>query len=423
MKRSRHWRRRCMGGWAVLVLVVALVGVLAGCDDQPSPAQSPSFASGTGVPLSPGAAAAWTRVEVGAAETVHRSAQRLSLPYREYRRSGSWRVPDLTDCTAALMKNAGEHQQLWLMDLSSGKTRQIFARATTTNRGFWIGTVHLSDSWLAWEEVGPGDDLVEPVDWRLYAASLHHASLTIGKPQLIASASNTEATRPLFDVSGSNLGWVSTARSSSGTATHSQLTVRDLASGQRRVLYRSRGVLATVNFRGSQVVVGEIPHLNMPNTRFAVLDLGSGKRVAGFDVANEHAVSHWPAWRDGWLGWAPFPSADATYPLLYLRNPSGRVYTDSGFAVDPCFVGPYLFFQASRRGAPWQGTTVEVLALRLSDMTSFVLEQGNQDQGDWWCGTVGSPELKQTYIAYLDRAYMAEKQSDKVTIIRVYDVR
>ena len=134
---------------------------------------------------SPSASAAdgsWTHVQSAHAAAFSHSAARLTLPFREYRRPGSWRVPDLTDHTAALMRNAGEHQQLWLMDLSNGRTRQVFARATDARPGFWIGSVHLSDGWLAWEEVGPGDDLAESVDWKLYAAPLERASLAAGKP-------------------------------------------------------------------------------------------------------------------------------------------------------------------------------------------------------------------------------------------------
>ena len=321
------------------------------------------------------------------------------------------------------MKNAGEQEQLWLMDVASGRSRQILARATNADAGFWIGTVHLSDSWLAWEEVGPGDDLVEAVDWKLYAAPLRRPSLKIGQPVLVASAANTEAARPMFDLLGSRLVWITTAWTSSGSAGSSRLTMRDLASDRQRVLLRSGGLLNTVNIMGDRAIVGETRRQEASRARFAVLDLERRQPVAGFDVASEHSLAHWPAWRDGWLAWAPFPAEEATYPLLYLRDPSGRVFAEGGSAVDPCFVGPYLFYQASRQGPAGGGTTVEVRALRLSDMMSFVLESGDPDQGDWWSGTVGAPALKRTYVACLDRTLMAEKQSDRVTVIRVYAVR
>lgn len=413
---------RCGGARAALLPLFVLVGVILGCGDRLAPGSSPS-SSRPGAPPASAAATAWKTVEVGAAEAVRRSPQRLSLPYREYRRSGSWRVPDLTDRTAALMRNAGEHEQLWLMDVASGRTRRILARATNADAGFWIGTVHLSDSWLAWEEVGPGDDLVEAVDWKLYATPLRRPSLKVGQPVLVASGASAETARPLFDLLGSRLAWITTARTSSGSGGSSRLTMRDLVSDRQRVLLRSGGLLNTVNIMRDRAIVGETRRQEASRSRFSVLDFERRQPAVGFDVASEHSLAHWPAWRDGWLAWAPFPAEETTYPLLYLRDPSGRVFTEGGPAVDPCFVGPYLFYQTSRRGPAGRATTVEVRALRLSDMMSFVLESGDPDQGDWWSGIVGAPALKRTYVACLDRTLTAEKQSDRVTIIRVYAVR
>ena len=320
-------------GFIVVLLALTAVAGAAGCGART--AASPSPATPLSSPSASTADGSWTHVQSAHATAFTHSAERLTLPFRDFRRPGSWRVPDLTDHTAVLMKNAGEHQQLWLMDLSNGQTRQVFARATDARPGFWIGSVHISDGWLAWEEVGPGDDLAEPVDWKLYAAQLGRASLTAGKPMLIASASNAEATRPLFDISGSRLAWVSTAWASPGTAARSQLTVRDLASGRRLVSYRSQGVLDTVNLRGDQAIVGETPQSGARAARFKVLDLSGGDLLAGFEVRSEYSLSHWPAWRDGWLAWTPFPTRDATYPWLYVRDPSGHIYTEGGLAVDP----------------------------------------------------------------------------------------
>jgi hypothetical protein len=407
-------------GFLALLLAMTAVAGAAGCGE--TTAASPSPATLLSSPSASAVGGSWARVQSAHATAFSHSAEPFTLPFREYRRPGSWRVPDLTDRTAVLMRNVGENQELWLMDLSNGRTRQIFARATDARPGFWIGSVHLSDGWLVWEEVGRGDDLAESVDWKLYAAPLDRDPLTAGKPLLVASASNTEASRPLFDVSGSRLAWVSTAWASQGTAARSQLTVRDLASGRRLVSYRPQGVLDTVNLRGDQAIVGETPQLGARATLLKVLDLASGDLAAGFEVESEHSLSHWPAWREGWLAWAPFPAREATYPYLYMRDPSGHISTEGGSAVDPCFVGPYLFYQTRRPGRPYEGDTAEVRALRLRDMTSLVLESGKPDDNDWWHGVVGAPDLSRTYVTYLDRALFAEKDSDRYTIIRVYRV-
>ena len=113
-----------------------------------------------------------------------------------------------------------------------------------------------------------------------------------------------------------------------------------------------------------------------------------------------------------------------TYPWLYVRDPSGRIYTEGGLAVDPCFVGPYLFYQATHHGRPYEGDTVEVRALPAPRPGPvWCSNQGKPGDNEWWHGVVGAPRAShRTYVAYLDRALFAEKDSEKHTIIRVYRV-
>lgn len=324
---KRHLRssaERVAGLLVVLFSLVAAVGTAA-CGSSTAP---PSSAAPSSSP-SAAPAAAVERLDTEGAKMFSRSAERLELPYREYRCAGSLSLADATDRVAAFERNVPEGSELVLMDATTGRTRCALARATYRGSpGYWIGGVRLSDGWIAWEEVGPGDDLIEQVPWRLYAARLDRASLVVGKPRLVASALNTEGKRPLFDLSGSRLAWVTTAWAKGGKAASSRLTVFDLISRQRRVLYRSYGVLETVGCRRGEVIVSEVLQQDSPASRFTVLDIDTGRRLAAFDAGNEHPLSHWPAWRDGWLAWAPFPSAEATFPLLYLRDGEGRVFSE-----------------------------------------------------------------------------------------------
>ena len=65
-----------------------------------------------------------------------------------------------------------------------------------------------------------------------------------------------------------------------------------------------------------------VEHLGLPVDNEGYVVLWSGGDVRGSTV------------------WAPFPADETTNPLLYLRDPSGRVFTEGVPAVDPCFVGP-----------------------------------------------------------------------------------
>lgn len=410
---SRIRRRR------VLLASVAVLVCSTGCGH--SPGASPSAAA-----PSAGASraqAACVQLDTKHVEAFSRSMRRLPLPHRDYRFPGSVRVADFTDHTAALLEQTGEHQRVWLLDLTGGKRRLALTRTTLRRPGWWIASVRLSDSWLAWEEVGPGDDLRGPVAWRLCAAPIRRPALAVGPPMAVADAATTHAGRPLFDLAGRRLAWVSTAWSRTGAVRSAQLSVRDLPLGEQQVLYESQGSLDTVSCSGAHLVVGETPVQGDPRARFVVLDARSGQPVAEYDVGNDHALSHWPAWRDGRLAWTPFPSQEATYPLLYLRDASGHTSTDGGFAVDPCFVGGYLFYEAWRVGSADGSPRAEVRALRFDDMTSYLLEAGNPEDNLWWHGAFAAPDVTHTYVAYLDQAPRAEAEEDAFTTVRVYDTQ
>lgn len=405
------------------VLATILVTLLAACGQ--GPAATPALGSAAeGSPPATGAVADLPEPLPSTGVALARSSQQLSLPYREYRQAGSLSLADTTDATAAFTENGRTRPRVWLMDLASGNARLVLDRATCGRAGFWVGTVQLSDTWLAWEEVGPGDDLVERVEWRLYAAPLRRPSLTLGAPRLVAASSNVQAARPLFDVSGARLAWISTAWRAKGTAGVAQVMLRDLGTGERRAVYRSHGALETVSFSGAELVVGEAPDAGRPAARLLVLRLADGRCVRSFAAGNRFALAHWPAWRDGWLSWTPFPSAEAAYPLLYVRAADGTTATDGGYAIDPCFAGDYLFYQTWRPSArPYEPDTAEVRAVRVGTHESFILETGKPDENAWWHGVVGAPVLKHTYVTYLDHALFAERAADKYTVIRVYDLR
>ncbi len=414
------WARGARNLLACMLALSACMSVAA-CGEAPSASPAPAAPS-AGASREP-AAEALVPLSTRDVTSFSRSAERLTLPRREYRYPGSVDVDDYSEHTAALTENAGEHQRLFLMDLATGRRGLIFARATFDSPGYWIGTVQVSDSWLVWEEVGPGDDLAEQVDWRLYAAPLRPNARAVGTRSLVASASNVRATRPLFDLDGSRLVWSSTAWTGAGTMARSRVVLRDLDAETQRVLRTTRGVVETVSFKDGLIVVSEKPRQDEPGVSIVVLDQESGEARAGFGAGNEYALSHWPAWREGWLAWSPFPAAEATYPLLYLRDTDGHTYADGGFAVDPCFAGGYLFYQTCRSGAPGEGETREVRALRLSDMTSLILESGSPEDNEWWSGTVGAPDLETVYLTHLDKAPRATERSEKYTIVRVYDLR
>jgi len=202
--------------------------------------------------------------------------------------------------------------------------------------------------------------------------------------------------------------------------------MRDLAAGKERVLYEAGGALGTVGFTDGRVVVTETPSTaSSPEKakRILALDAKLGRVEGRIDVPSEYGLSHWPAWRRGWLVWAPFASSDATYPEMFLRSATGRVYGEGGVGVDPCIVGDYVFYQSDRNVAPGAAAVAEVRVLRLSEMRSSVLVAGEVEEEIWWHAPIGSPDLERRYVVYGDNMLAAERSSQVSTRVRVFDLK
>lgn len=412
---------RCAAICRVVATAILLAGVGTGCG---SPASVPT--PGVSLASSPAAVSAVTEADVEAASPTTRTEERLDLPYREYSFGGLFQVDDVTDQTAVLRKSSEQDQEIWLMDLTSGDCRRALAAATSGAGKWWLSGAKVSDAWMVWEELEHGDDLVGDVSWRLFAAPVRRSTLTVGEPRLIASSSNQSAARPLFDLNGSQLVWISNATAGSTAGRRSLVMSRDLAQGDARVLHRAGGILVTVGFSGVHVIATETPSEGSSAARTqSIIQLSSesGEVTARVAVPSPHGLSHWPAWRHGWLAWAPFPAAESAYPEMYLRSVSGRVYGGGDLAVDPCIVGTYLFYQSDRpvpQGAP---AIVEVRALRLSDLKSMVLTSAEVENDIWWHAPMASPSLEKRYVVYGDNMLAVEHPERLQTMIRVYEVR
>jgi hypothetical protein len=224
-------------------------------------------------------------------------------------------------------------------------------------------------------------------------------------------------------VTGSTIVWATTRFGPDGTTGVSQVTRRDLPGGRPKALYRSSGgVLGTVGVAGERVVVEENVNRRSQAVVIRVLDVRTGRRISSFNVGNVLPLSHWPAWRGGWLAWAEFPSEEATYPLLYLRDPAGHVYREGVPAVDPCFVGPYLVYQAQReeRAGGLFRRIHEIRALRLADLSVQTLAAADTEAEGSWRAGIGMRSTERTLVAYLDAPVTGGDAGDTRTVIRVY---
>ena len=316
------------------LMLAAVAALASGCGKGAEALSAPASVSAAAASPTPSSTASpyplpqWLRVSTKGARLVNRTNRRLALPYRQIRRLGYWHLADATDRVAAFMKTVRTGgDELWLLDAQRAVLRRALPGAVTPLEGWWISGIEVADEWIAWEELAPGDDLVQEVESRLYAAPLDRATLTVGEPRLLTSALNTQMQRPLFDVTGSRLVWLSTTWASPGTVAVSRLLSRRLdVPSEPNELYRSQhGMLTRVSTRGSNVVVTEVPRKGALRTRVLVLDLSGAPRAA-YVVPTRYGLSHWPVWRNGWLAWSPFPNGESGDPITYLQRKSGRVY-------------------------------------------------------------------------------------------------
>jgi hypothetical protein len=290
---------------------------------------------------------------------------------------------------------------------------------------FETANVAVSDRWLAWEEVGPGDDLAMHVPWRLYAAEIDSASLSIGKPFLVVSGQTQAMSRPLIDLEGDRLAWMVNVHSRGGdTSPRGELRVVDLRRGVS-LLARRAGpaqVFRTISLQGELVWASaegpDLPH----GPRLTVFRLGKTAPDLSLDLDQRFGTNHWPAVRDGYVAWSAFSSPDQSLPTLYLRTPNGEVQTIADGASEPTFVGRYVFYERDTPGTQLQpGETSEIWAYDPSSRRRRpVVLAKLEDDGQWLLG-VNKSLNRHTLLAWGDM-WSATTYERSYVKIRVYRI-
>jgi hypothetical protein len=435
---SRAARASCRRRIALTLLAALVFGgaqLAAACAGAVAPADRPPAA------VSPIAAAATAAGGSAAVELVAPSSQRCAVgdiacgpwlrpPYREYRLPGSWSVRGYTDTIAALSHSRRGHYPAWrihLMRLSTGEVSPVLTRPLNARLRYEIANVAVSDGWLVWEEVGPGDDLVVPVAWKLYAAAIHEGDLSIGRPYLVASGHTATVSRPLIDLEGDRLMWiVNAADPANGVAPRGEWRVVDLKRGQLLFAWRASPgqVLSTPSLQDDrawvQVLGRRIPH----GPRIAVFRLSSATPLElSLDLNADYGINHWPAVRNGSVAWSEFQGANDPYPVLFLRMPAGTVQTIDDYSSEPTFVGRYLFYERESPGtAKRPGETSEIWAYDTKGRLRrpLVLAELQRD-GQWLLG-VNNSLSRHTLVVWGDLWATTTPEQSYVKV-RVYRLR
>jgi len=146
-------------------------------------------------------------------------------------------LEDYTDDLATYSKPADPPRTadaLGLLDLGTG--RQAIARfdAVNTAEGWDVFAPRLSDEFLVWEEVTPGEgDDMGHAGWRLYGAPIDRATLSVGSPLLVATGRTETVQRPFYAVDGTTVYWTRIASPPArGKGSQADKSGQNSASGQ-----------------------------------------------------------------------------------------------------------------------------------------------------------------------------------------------
>lgn len=420
---------------ALAMLCLAVSALTAACGGHAGPSDSPT--AGTSLspavtrPATPEAAFPLQRVaspsqRVPATELVRGSW--LRPPYREYTLRGSWSVWGYTDTIAALTNSKRGHYpalRIHLMRLADGRVRPVLTRPLNAKFRFETGNVAVSGRWLVWEEVGPGDDLEIRVPWRLYAAPLDSARLSIGKPFLVVGGHTAAMSRPLIDLDGDRLAWmVNVGDVVKGQSQRGELRVVDLKRHRSLFAWQAAPaqILRTLSLQGQRIWAVAQGRGIRRGPRLLVFGLADAAPKLGLDLDEDCGINHWPAVHHGYVSWSAFLAPENPRPTLYLRAPGAGVQTIADCSSEPTFVGRYLFYERETPGTQRQpGETSEIWAYDLKRHQQRPLVVAElAHEGQWLLG-VNKSLQRHTLVVWGDMwsTTTYEKSSVKIRVYRI----
>lgn len=412
---------------AAFLLTASLPAGLAAC----SPARYlPTPRAGATATSPPGADSAHPKLALPRAVTlVETSAPDFRMD--EFELPAGCEITDNTDALAAYAQNtlrAYPSSALGLLDLATGRQRIVVAEPVGKERSFDAFTPMLSDRWIVWEEVSPGEaNAMRSAEWRLYAAPIDRSQLAIGPPVLVDEGTTDYKLRPHYGVEDTTVYWsVNTlpSRRQEYVATSGSVCALDLESGRRRTLYRAARPLLALKASGSSVVVVEGPSdpAEASDCRAVVVDARSGARLLEQDLGTRQRPAHFADYASGWLAWAPFSNPGADWPDLYLRRPDGSVALAGLDSIDPAFFGRYAAYESVTATRTPGGVLSRLRQIWGVDTSRpgerFRLVQTAGEDG-WW-QTARAGHTQTTLVLWNDLGPWTDDQTQANTLVRAY---
>ncbi len=336
-------------------------------------------------------------------------------------------VEDYTDDLAAYAQQADPPRitdSLGLIDLATGRHAIVRAEAVAAAERWDVFAPRLSDGFLVWEEVTPGEgDDMGHADWRLYGAPIDRTTLTVGSPLLVASGRTETVQRPFYAVDGTTVYWTRvaspTARGKGAQA--DEVMARDLATGAFRTVYSAPSIDGFKLSDGIVVVTesrAAPPGGSPPVLTAVAISASDGHVLRSSALGNVGPLSHFADYADGWFVWTE-PAQEGSEPSAYAIDPAGAVTLLALRSVNPMASPSYAFCESREtNGTPSARGDVRVLrGFDLVRRTRFELARTVVDTDGIWHTTVAGSRAR-TLVVYNDGWVMSGAATTPVRVYR-----
>jgi hypothetical protein len=336
-------------------------------------------------------------------------------------------VEDYTDDLAAFSRRADPPavtDSLGLLDLTTGRHAIVRAEAVNATGHWDVFAPRLSDGFLAWEEVTPGEgEDMGHAGWRLYAAPIDRDTLTVGAPLLVATGRTETVQRPFYGVDGTTVYWTRIASPGARRAgtPPDEVMARDLATGRFRTVYSAPSIdgfklsAGTAVVTSSQTAQAGAPATSLVATAIRASD---GRVLSSAHLGNVDPLSHFADYAGGWFVWTESVGGDSE-PSAYAIDRAGTVTLMSLRSVNPMASPGYAFCESRETtGAPSARGDVRVLrGFDLAAGTRFELARTVVDTDGIWHTTVAGSRPR-TLVVYNDGWVMTGAETTPVRVYR-----
>jgi len=308
-----------------------------------------------------------------------------------------------------------------LLDLTSGVYRTVLPTPVSASEKFDAFSPRLSDNWLVWEEVSPGEGYdMDDATWRLYAAPINRETLSIGEPVLVDDGDTSIVARPFYNVWGEEIVWARLTWAVSGQeapVVHSEIMAFDPATGEKRVIARSDNSWRAVNFSGGYALATELVDRTAAEYAVVTIDLSTGQESQRVPFTAAYGTSHVAERVGEYTYWAVFPNSESTCPSLYCADASGVPMKVRPASVDGCGVGPYLLCRSDlQEGKSATDDSYSVIVgVDMANGTTWFLDKTSE--GTWQL-PMQAGWHERTLIGSLDSAALVGDTIEGKTIVR-----